>query len=259
MHGGADVGAQPGVDLRIALRRPGPGQSSRATSSEAGAVAKKRRTNLTMSRRPSRSASACSRLSWILGLSRGSAERSDTLPRLCGCSSTQELDSVCPTPLRQPGNHGRAKIDTGRHQHLQVGPVEMRRGAHQALRGNRRAREDAVAEHLPLQHRQGQPVEAQLAVEAEFAAGGVVHAQWTGDPAGSRPRPAAHAARRMPCGSRSLGRTDARELQQLRRIERAGGQDHLALAAQLPNLAAATRRARRRSGRSRAAARARRC
>ena len=117
-----------------------------------------------------------------------------------------------PAPLRQPGNHGRANIDTGATSICRSGRSRCERGAHQALRGNRRAREDAVAEHLPLQHRQRQPVEPQLAVEAEFTAGGVVDAQRlvfleVGADAGQG-MPHADAVR-----LEILRRTDARELQ----------------------------------------------
>ena len=98
-------------------------------------------------------------------------------------------------PCASRGNHGRANIDTGRHQHLQVRPVEMRRGAHQALRGQRRARQDAVAEHLPLQHRQRQPIERAAGCRSRTRRWRRSPRSATGDPAGSRRRPAARAAR----------------------------------------------------------------
>ena len=197
MHGGADVGAQPARRSAHRSGLSGPGTSSAATSSEAGAVAKKRRTNLTMSRRPSRSASACSRLSWIRGLVAriGRAQR-----HLAAALRMQQHAGIgrsrCPAPLRQPGNHGRAKIDTGatsicRSGRSRCGAVRTRPCAEIGERARMPLRNIF---HCSTDKRQ--PVEPQLAVETELTAGGEVDAQSTGDPGDSHRRRAGHAAPR---------------------------------------------------------------
>ena len=79
----------------------------------AGWVAKNFRVKCTKRRKLARSFSVASRLNWIAGLSRGSAERSFTVPWLSGWSSTLATEKKSPRRSRQPGNQTFASIATG--------------------------------------------------------------------------------------------------------------------------------------------------
>ncbi len=193
MHGGTHVGAQPGIDGGI-VPDLGPRRDLAGHQFRAGAVAKKRRANLTMFRNPSRSASACNRLSWIFGLSRGSAERSDTLPRLCGCSSTQNWTERGPSPCASRGTTAAQRSTLVPPASAgQAGPGAARCAPGPAPRsasapGCRCGTSSTATPKAPGDR-------AALAVKAELAAGGESRRSAIDGPAGSRPRRAARAAR----------------------------------------------------------------
>ncbi len=112
-------------------------------------------------------------------------------------------------------------------QELHVGPFELRPGAVEALGRDRQAGDLAGSEQPPLQHRQHQPVEPQLGIEADLALGvphgpeGGVVLQVLAD--------AGQVVQRLdPHSGQLVGRPHAREQQQLGRVEGPAAEDHLA-------------------------------
>ncbi len=160
------------------------------------------------------------------GGSRGSAERSRISPRLSGCSSVGRIPKPSRNAGRSSGNHRCGCGAVPRNMNSMSGAASSGRVLMKACRPPGTTVAGPRAEQIGAHHADGHAVEAHLAMEGAGLAppkehvGAQVVLQVLADRQIDQRRDAELAQMR--------GRPDARQHEQLRRVERAGAHDHLA-------------------------------